>query len=152
MEKVKEMIALFVLAISAYTDIKERQIYLMPLFIAGISSLAISLILFMTNPLDDSVKGLFSSVIFPFLFGAFVIYIAILLRKSVGIGDAYLIAVLSLSVGVSCNVRILCTSSLLAGVVCFCLMMTDRAKKWKTIPFAPFILAGFICVLFVKNL
>lgn len=146
-EKIKEVLALFVLAISAYTDIKERNIYIMPLTLGVVASVSLSIIAYINAPFGEITKLIFSDFIYPMLAAVFVTFVTKLLDNHMGMGDGYLLAVLLMMVGVITSIRVLSFASIFAGVFCVILMVIRLDKKWKMIPFAPFMAAGFVVTL-----
>jgi len=147
MWKLKQAVALIVLAVSSYSDIKERQIYVMPLVIGVIFSIAVSIADYMIDPIEHVNEVLFGSLIFPLFCSVFVFLIISKLKDYIGIGDAYLFAFLSFALGVSRNIRIICFASLVAGLLCAILILLNMDKKWKKVPFAPFLLTGYMCLV-----
>lgn len=146
-EKIREVCALLILAVSAYTDIKERNIYIMPLVIGAISAMSLSIISFINTPCGELTKQVFSEIISPLLAAGFVILITYMLRDNIGVGDGYLFAMLFLMIGVVRNVRLICVASIFVGIFGAIVMMIRLDKVYKRIPFAPFMMAGFITIM-----
>lgn len=143
----KETIALIILAVCAYTDIKEKYIYLMPLLVGGIASFALSVMIFMQDTCEGAQRNMLSLMLFPIAFSIFIVMLGRLCDGMIGMGDIYLIAMLSMSIGVIRDVRTVSASVIIAGVSCFCMLIFGKAKRWSKIPFAPFLLAGFMSVM-----
>ena len=146
-DKIREVLALFILAISTYTDIKERNIYVFPLIFGVVTSLCLAVIAFMNAPYDDVIKQIFSRLIFPIAAAGFVIPVTRLLKENIGIGDGYLYAALLFMTGVTTSIRMLSFASVFACAFSVFIMIVHMDKSWKKIPFAPFMIAGFIMSL-----
>lgn len=150
MKEIKEIIALLVLVVCTYTDIKERQIYLLPLLLGGVAAFSISIIMCIQEPIEETMKSIFSWLIFPLLFGVFLVLLVALSKGQIGMGDGYLALVLSLCLGVTKEIRTLCVSVILSGIFCIGLIFCNKDRMWKKIPFVPFLLVGLIVVIGIR--
>lgn len=143
MRQIREMIALAMLAISAYTDIKERNIYIMPLVISSSGAVIITLIHMAEAPGDILAKDL----IIPVLAGACLIAVIYAYREHIGMGDAYLLATLGLVTGLKQSLYTAAVSVMISSVYAVILLATGRYRRRSGFPFAPFVMAGFFIVL-----
>lgn len=72
--------------------------------------------------------------------------------RAVGMGDVKLLAVLGFCLGMDLVWPALFFSFLLLFVVCVFLLLTRRAKRTDSIPFAPFLLAGTLLAAFLTGI
>ncbi len=150
MWQIKEMIALAMLAICAYTDIKERNIYLFPLIVSTTGAVAVSVVSFMCAPADEEAGILIGELMIPVLAGIFIIICVRAAKRHVGIGDGYLMASLGMIIGVRSNV-ISMVAGLFAASIYACIILIKKGKISRfrriSIPFAPFVMTGYMLVL-----
>ena len=150
MWQIKEMIALAMLAICAYTDIKERNIYLFPLIVSTTGAVAVSVVSFMCAPADEEAGILIGDLMIPVLAGVFIIICVRAAKRHVGIGDGYLMAALGMIIGVRSNV-ISMVAGLFAASIYACIILIKKGKisrfRRRSIPFAPFVMTGYMLVL-----
>jgi leader peptidase (prepilin peptidase)/N-methyltransferase len=76
------------------------------------------------------------------------IFIAILSYGSIGGGDIKLLSAMGFWVGFPGILYVLITSSLAGGIFSLILLALGRKKQKESIPFAPFLAAGFILIYF----
>ena len=150
MWQIKEMIALAMLAICTYTDIKERNIYLFPLIVSATGAVAVSVVSFMCAPADEEAGILIGDLMIPVLAGVFIIICVRAAKRHVGIGDGYLMAALGMIIGVRSNV-ISMVAGLFAASIYACIILIKKGKisrfRRRSIPFAPFVMTGYMLVL-----
>ena len=147
MRQIREVIALAMLAISAYTDIKEKYIYTMPLVISSAGAAVISLIQLFALPRKDILAD---NLVLPALFGLSVIAVIYVHRKHIGMGDAYLLAALGMVMGSRSTLYMTALALLGASVMAVFYLAADifgAGRRKKSIPFAPFVMVGFLLVL-----
>ncbi len=144
--QIREMMALAMLAVSSYTDIRQRCIYLVPLIVPAAGAVAISVLCRLSGyptdvPVYDPAAAILTGV---------VLVIAVKCFKSyMGSGDGYLIAALGIVIGTNRNLLSVMLALILAAVFSVCIILSGK-RSIKSIPFAPFLMAGFILVL-IKN-
>ena len=146
----KNVIALVMLAICAYTDIKERNIYLMPLIISTTGAAAISVVSFMCAPATSDLNILMSDLLLPAFAGVLLILVAGSERVRMGQGDGYLMAALGMMIGVRSNIYVIAVASCAALLYVMILLFKNggyRRIRRKSIPFAPFMIAGYMFIL-----
>ena len=134
------------LAISAYTDIRERNIYIVPLMICAAGGIMISLTAFIGYDTYSEAE-LFVDLIGPVVAATIVITTVRIFERYVGRGDGYLVAALGVLIGNRYNLYVAIAASLFAAL--FAIVMTLRKKKRfaACIPFAPFVMAGYLLVM-----
>ena len=145
MWQIKQMIALAMLAVCTYTDIRERNIYLVPLIISTVGGVLIALAAFMGMP-DYGAGEFTAELVFPAIFGCMMIVLAKCFTKYVGIGDGYLMAALGVLIGNRYNLYVIVIASVFASVYAVILMILKRKRFMGSIPFAPFVMTGFMIV------
>lgn len=129
--------ALLFLATLAPEDIREKQISAKKIIIFGLLALICRLVAGQMRPGAEVACSLIP--------GAFLLFLSVISKESIGFGDGMAVAVLGLWVGGIKTFIILCIAWTLAGVfAAICLI-----KKWKeSIPFIPFLLLGMEVLLF----
>ena len=140
--QIKEMIALAMLAVSAYTDIRERNIYLVPLAVCSLGAFAVTI----TEYVSSDAGMMIDDLILPFLAGAVVILLSKSAKAHVGAGDGYLVASLGFLIGPLPDLIAVCAGSAAAAVYAVTVRVSGKKTK-RNLPFAPFVLAGFFFVL-----
>ena len=153
MERIRETAALLLLTVCAYTDIKERNIYLLPLFMGGGAGVLLTLMGILKSILPAPYNGklldtqeagiLMSYLCAPILLGFILIGLAALMKESFGMGDACLCSVIGLCLGIGTSLGIMFAAFLLAGVSGMALILIRKYDRKFSLPFAPFLLAAF---------
>ena len=146
MQQMRWMIALFMLAICAYTDIREKNIYLFPLIICSAGGILIAVAAFFTLP-GYSGEGLTNDLVAPVIAGAVLILFATCFDRYIGSGDGYLMAALGILIGNRCNLYVAAAGSVLASGYALVKLIRRKKRFLSSIPFAPFVMAGFIMVM-----
>ena len=150
MWQIKEMIALAMLAVCSYTDIKERYIYTMPLLISSAGSVMITVI---ACALPGYVQGmLFNDLVVPLAAAASMTIIAKKVKAVIGAGDLYMMATLGMVTGTGYALRVLMAGSLSAAVYSVTMLIAGKLRIRRSIPFAPFVMAGFLAVLLTNEI
>ncbi|MBR6159240.1 MAG: prepilin peptidase [Lachnospiraceae bacterium] len=149
MRQIREMIALAMLAVSSYTDIKEKSIYIMPLVITSSGAVIISLTELVSKPAADVFTH---DLLMPALTGIIFIAVIYTYREHIGMGDAYLLAALLIIAGIRYSLYTIAVSLLLSSVYALIVLAAGRigGAGSRTIPFAPFVLTGFLLVLTMR--
>ena len=145
MRQIREIIALFVLAISAYTDIKERNIYTMPLIVSAAGAVIMSVIMIIGAPAGEECDIFYSELAGPALVGALIIFAAALFKDHIGAGDAYLLASLGFVLGVRQHLGTMIIAVFAAFIYAGGYVFIGKVRK--RIPFAPFVMIGFVFVI-----
>ena len=141
--EIKEMIALAMLVVSAYTDIRERNIYLAPLAACTLGAVAVSITAYAAT---SDAGMMINDLIFPALTGVIIIMLSKCAKAHVGAGDGYLVASLGLLIGLVPDIIAVCAGSAAAAVYAVSAKTLGK-KRIRNLPFAPFVLAGFFFVL-----
>ncbi len=150
MWQIKEMIALAMLAVCSYTDIKERYIYTVPLLISSAGSVIITVI---ACALPGYMQGMFMNDLVIPLAAAAVMTVSVRKVKAViGAGDVYMMAALGMVMGMGSAVRILLAGSVPAAVYSVMMLVAGKLHFRRSIPFAPFVMAGFWAVLLINEI
>ncbi|MCR5672843.1 MAG: A24 family peptidase [Lachnospiraceae bacterium] len=147
MWQIKEMIALAMLAVSAYTDIKERNIYLLPLIVSSTAAVSISVISYICSFKGDEMEILMYDIVLPIVTGIVFIVITKKGHLHMGSGDGCLLAALGLVIGIRYNLLVTAIGFMTAAVYACAVLMTRRKHRRKSIPFAPFLMTAFVLVL-----
>ena len=138
------MIALIMLSICAYTDLRERNIYLMPLIISASGAAAITLT---DLAFAFEKRTLFHWLLIPAAAGILVMLCVRMKRDHIGIGDGYMTAALGMIIGTGrCFLTV--TAGLAAASLYAALTAFSKKGLRRRIPFAPFIMAGYMLLLF----
>ena len=138
MWQIREMMALSMLAVCAYTDIKERNIYVMPLLVPCIGSVAITLI---------GGEDLPEFLVFPAMAGALLILAVKFGQDHMGMGDGYLMAALMMMIGIIYGLYVIMCSFAISSVYAGAVLLAKKGGVKREIPFAPFVMAGFLVML-----
>lgn len=145
MRQVREIIALAMLVLSSYTDIRERYIYLVPVTICTGGGIVLS-VLSVIFSWDTGIEVLSKELIIPAAAGIILIALAKTAGRHIGCGDGYLLAALIMITGMR-----ICAAAAACGLFAAAIFAAFRIACGKSrtacIPFAPFILTGFIAVL-----
>ena len=145
MWQIKQMIALAMLAVCTYTDIRERNIYIVPLIISAAGGILTVFTAFWGIP-DYGGECLVADLVFPSLAGVLMITAAKICRKHIGQGDGYLLACLGILIGNRRNLYVILIASVAASVYGAVLMFRRRKHRAGGIPFAPFVMSGFMMI------
>ncbi len=146
MKIMRQMIALFMLAICAYTDIRKKYIYLVPLIICAAGGSLIALTAYFAIP-GYTEAELTADLIAPLSVGVVLIIAATLSDRYIGSGDGYLMATLGMLIGNRCNFHVAAVSSVLASGYALVMLIRRKKRFLSSIPFAPFVMAGFVMVM-----
>lgn len=122
------------LSINSWTDIRKRQISLLSVGIFALIGLAY--------------QGLYKKQMSPALLGLMpgILLLAVskVTREALGMGDALLMLVLGIFLGLPDSVEVLLLSLFLAAFWAGILMIICRRKRDYEFPFVPFLLLGYI--------
>ncbi|MBQ9519566.1 MAG: prepilin peptidase [Firmicutes bacterium] len=132
---IKYIILTVMLAITAYTDIKERKIKNMPVLIITAFALA-----FMLIRLDTAMLSLIGLAVAAAVF----VVTYILSKGGLGEGDVKLAMAVGLYVGVFDFINIMLYALIYTVVAGVITAIVKRGNLKSTLPFAPFIFAGCI--------
>lgn len=138
-----------IIAASALIDFKKRIIP-NKLVITGIALRAV-LYIFEFVWCRDIFVDIAKSDLTGFLLGFGILFVASLISKgAVGLGDAKLFAVIGISASAIATFGTL-LFSLVASSLCGIFLLIKYHDRKKSFPFAPFILIGYLAVIFMGN-
>lgn len=127
------------LGINTWTDIRKREVCLP------------ALCLFLAGGILWRIKNgtVYPDGIFSLGLGAAATIMSVLSRGKVGIGDGLLIVAMGSVLNVGELMGILCLSFLLCGIYAGLQLCVLKKKRNTEIPFAPFLLAGYLGGIFL---
>ena len=147
MWQIRQMMTLAMLAVSAYTDIRERNIYIMPLLIPCTGAILITVISFFGIQGSEGYGMLLDYIVFPAAIGCFLITAIKSVGGYMGIGDGYLMAAVGMMIGVRYGLYVIICGLVAASVYSVTVLIRKRGGRKPEIPFAPFVMTGFIILL-----
>lgn len=122
------------LSINSWTDVRKRQISLLSVAIFALIGL--------------TYQGLYKKQMSPILLGLIpgilLLTISRVTREALGMGDALLMLVLGIFLGLQSSVEVLLLALFLAAFWAGILMLLCRKKRDYEFPFVPFLLLGYI--------
>ena len=148
--EIRQIIALAMLAISSYTDVKERRIYLMPLIISATGAVAISTVSYICASVEEEAKILIYDIAIPVSIGALIIITVKLAGRHIGSGDGYLMASLGIVTGIRSDISAVVIGMVTALLFVMFLSIKNggfRRIRRRRIPFAPFVMTGYMVVI-----
>ena len=143
MWQIKQMIALVMLAICTYTDIRRRIVYTVPLIISAAGGGLITLTAYI-GIAEYGMSGLITDLIAPILLGAVIIVAVKHAKKYIGTGDGMILAALGILIGNRSNLYVIAVASVAASVYAGALIIKKKKRFTGGIPFAPFVMSGFL--------
>ena len=139
MDNTYRIVMLVLLAYSAYTDIKCREIMMIPVYACMLVGLL--------GPIAYGSE--WKGIVYGAIPGVLMLAFSFISRGSVGEGDAYLFIVLGMLTGIRMTLDVMVVSSLTAALYSGINLLTGRLKKKDCIAFVPFVLTGYIGALIV---
>lgn len=136
-----ETLLLGYLAWETKTDIREKQIEILPSLAVLGAALLLQLFRYQTGILQTA-AGL--------LPGCALWMVGRATREAVGYGDAVLLAVCGGCMGAWTAIELLLLGLMLLCPAAWILFLRNRANRKKEIPFAPFLLAGYLIWLYLE--
>ncbi len=146
MWQVREMIALFMLAICTDTDIRMRRIYLVPLLICALGGIALGVAEFFGIP-GYGLYELAGDVLFPAATGVLIILAVRIAEDHIGMGDGYMMAALGMIIGIRSNMYVIMTACFAASLYAPLVKIKGKRRFVKSIPFAPFVMMGLMVMM-----
>lgn len=127
------------LAVLAYRDWKEKQIYIYIPFLLGIVGLTLHLFLH-KNSMADILAGIGVGAVF--------ILISWIGKGCIGAGDGTVLMATGIFLGFWGNLQLIFVAFLLAAVAAVILLITKRKGRKDSMPFIPFLfLAYLLCLI-----
>ena len=125
------------LVYSTYTDIKGRYVMMVPIY----ACFLIAIIEYFLPQRNASIN------IWGLIPGVVLLMIGKVSKGAIGSGDAYIVMVIGIFMGLKVTFEILMIGSVIAALYCI-YMIAAKGKDCKdSIPFVPFIFSGFLGVL-----
>lgn len=131
-------ILLGVLGLGAAEDIRKRRIKVPFLLLSG--AVGISLHIYRR---DLAAADLLLGV----LVGVLVVFLGILTRESIGLGDGFSLMVTGIFLGGRRNVELLFLSLFYAALFSLGLLLFCRKRRKQRIPFLPFLFLGYLTMV-----
>lgn len=128
-------VLLGVLAITAYRDYREKNIYLYLPIAAGVAGVLLH-IFFWERDLSDMLLG--AGI------GGCVLLIAWISKESIGAGDGIMLMVSGIYLGFWGNLELFFSALLLVGVTALFLMVIKKKRRDYRVPFLPFLLVAYL--------
>lgn len=132
------LISLFALAILSYMDLKRKEVSLWALLVYGLMMIVNLLCLFFTKDKID-LKELILSLSF-----MLILIIMSLLFKAIAIADSITVGLVALTNGFLIALSSFFLAMLAAAVFSLIGLALKKLKRKATIPFIPFLLAGYL--------
>lgn len=145
--QIRQMMALAMLAVCTFTDIKERNIYIVPLLIPSAAAAVITVISYITAEGAFDTQVLFEYILLPVSAGMILIAVTGSLKDHIGEGDALLCAALFIVIGVTKSLYVIMIGSVAAAFYAAAVIISKKRESIRTVPFAPFMMTGFMVIL-----
>lgn len=135
---IRSVLLLVILTLAAYKDYKDKQVYLLQMFAAGVLGILLHLF-FLTPGLQDMLAGA--------AIGGAVIVVAKLSRESIGTGDGVILAVTGLFLGFWKNMELFLAALLLASLrALFLIVIKKKGRKYR-LSFVPYLAVAYLLQL-----
>ena len=153
MFKMREIVVIMLLIICTITDIKERNIYIMPVLTSIILAISFTIVEIVYSPLTDRFYILMNWIVWPFCLVLILMILIYTSKGGIGAGDGYMVAGTSLLIGMNEIFTVIFFASVIGMFVCIYMILLDvirHAKIKRTIPYAPILLGGFYVERFLR--
>ena len=140
---IPEILILIYLTFNSYTDVKIKKISIIAsvvFFSAGI----VCEIFIMENSIISIIGGI--------VIGMVLLIIGKLTGQAIGLGDGLIFMVSGIYFGFMKNLALLLYALVICAVCSIILLVFKKSKMKDRIPFAPFVLASFLIMLFLEVL
>ncbi|MCR5269025.1 MAG: prepilin peptidase [Lachnospiraceae bacterium] len=137
-------LALILLGLCTYTDVRKREIPVLFLL------LFLLLSFFYRGAFGKWWMG-FWELLLRFLSGGILLLVHALKKKWLGLGDALLVLVCGYMTGAQMILATVCAAFLSSGLCALLLLLTGKRKSGDTLPFVPFLLLGFIIAIIMNR-
>ena len=142
------LMTLFLFAASVIDIIRRKlsvHFIIMGFLIVGISQLGVFFIM------DNAEKWQFTFTLFcGLILGLLFVLISIVTRERLGKADSLLFCICGLATGFGKLLAVIMLSFLLGAIYSIAMMAIGRLNRKSSFAFAPFILLGYIMVLFIR--
>ncbi len=142
-ERLIKGIMIGLLLLCSLQDMKKKKISLWFILLGGVL-ISISIPFCDSIPLIDRLGG--------FAIGLVVIIISLATVGKIGMGDALILCVTGLGLGFWGNLELFAAALFLAAIISIVLLSVRLADRKKSIPFVPFLFAGYLFLLFADKL
>ena len=126
------------LAAAAFTDKRKHSLSRILLAAGAAGGIALQIVI-----REESVLSILGGC----AIGLVLLLICFLSRGGIGPGDGLSFVVSGIFLGFYANLFLLLFSSVLSGLAALFLIVVKKYKKKHNIPFMPFVLCGYVCLL-----
>lgn len=141
------VVTLGLLICMSIQDIRKKHISLwLLLFLAGFSVVMAIIVGWSENEVK---KQIFVRTLPGMLPGGMMVLFGKLSGGALGEGDGYTTVALGIQLGIFSAIECLLYGMVLSGIYCGILLLTGKGKRKDTIPFLPFLTAGYVIFLVV---
>ena len=133
-----QAVVMGMLTLCSAEDIKRKQIRLNPVLIFGILGIFLHM-LFRMQSIENILLGMSVGVVLLFL--------SVLTGGRIGMGDAVLLIVTGIYLGLEKNLELFFCGLLLCSMWALGLMVLRKKNRKDSIPFVPFLLAAYMGML-----
>lgn len=133
------LVIIGILLMCSYTDIREKKVSIW-IIIAGVQAVLVLNIIARDITMVNALLGA--------TIGILLIGVSKLTKNAIGTGDAMLIIMIGLAIGMFHTLLALFYALLITAVVSAILLILRKIKKDSQMPFVPFILLGYLGVIF----
>lgn len=138
-ENCMKLIMIIILLSCGIQDLLRKKIYFW-IIIAGAVFTGICIPFTNLHSIPDRIGGI--------AVGAAVVIISLATAGKIGMGDGLLLCVTGLGLGFWGNLELFAIALLLASVISIILLVFRLANRKKSIPFVPFLLTGYLFLIF----
>lgn len=142
MEMIFNITQLFLLMLSAFSDIRKKEISLWIVICMAFLSLSDGAIALFNG------KRTIEDLAICLIPGAVMILLALLSRQSMGYGDGVIILAIGMTFGISKLFVGIAIALFTSGIMSIFLIAIRKAKRNDTFPLVPFIFAGMVVSMF----
>lgn len=126
------------LALCSAEDIRKKKVCLNPILAFGILGVVFHM-LWQLQSIGNLLLGM--------MVGVSMLFLSVLSAGKVGAGDGLVLLVTGIYLGLEQNLVLLLYGVFLCGIWAIFLVVFQKKNKKDTIPFIPFLLAAYICIL-----
>ena len=136
------------LSVETGSDIRKKEISVISSFICGSAALLLRIVMGLLRPQADAVQFLLTAI----LPGCVLLLIGKITRQEIGYGDGILLLVCGLCLGGKNAILLFVSGLFLMFPVSLILLLSGKADRRAELPFAPFLLAAYLCGLMQTQL
>ena len=135
---IQSIVLLGTLALAAYRDFKDQNVYLYSMLLAGVAGIFLH-IWYQSPTLPDMLGGA--------AIGVMLMFIARLTGESIGMGDGLALVVTGIFLGFWGNLELFLMALFFAGATALFLLIVKKKGKKYRLPFLPFLAAAYLIQL-----